>query len=216
MAMDDSPTVGATSQPQGASLNGAVGAAVSPADNLNVPVKAPAATPQDFQLLQQWHSQPRKMRIIHIGAGATGLCAAYKFERQLSNYELVCYDKNEEIGGTWLKNRYPGCACDVPAHIYTYTFEPYPDWKSYYAYSPDIHEYFMRFCERYQLRKYIKLEHEVLSATWREDQSQWEVQVAHDGKVFTDWCDVLVNGSGLLHKWRCEFISGNPRVQEIC
>lgn len=93
-----------------------------------------------FQLLQQWHSQPRNIRIIHIGAGATGLFTAYKMERNLTDYELVCYEKNDEVGGTWLKNRYPGCACDVPAHIYTYTFEPNPEWKSYYAYAPEIHQ----------------------------------------------------------------------------
>jgi len=157
-----------------------------------------------FELLQQWHSQPRKMRIIHVGAGATGLCAAFKMERQLTDYELVCYDRNSEVGGTWLVNRYPGCACDVPAHIYTYTFEPYAKWKSYYATSPDINDYFIEFCEKYNLRKYIKLKHTVLGAVWHEDKAQWEVQVEHNGETFTDWCDVLVNGSGLLHQWKCE------------
>ncbi|KAI1344236.1 cyclohexanone monooxygenase [Xylariaceae sp. FL0016] len=163
---------------------------------------------QGFELLPQWHSQPRKIRIIHVGAGATGLCAAFKMERQLEDYELVCYEKNDEIGGTWLENRYPGCACDVPAHIYTYTFEPKWDWKSYYAYSPEIHQYFMDFCEKYDLRKYIKLQHKVVSAVWHEDRGQWEVTVEHGGQTFTDWCDVLVNASGLLNKWRWPSIPG--------
>jgi cation diffusion facilitator CzcD-associated flavoprotein CzcO len=57
-------------------------------------------------LVDQWHSQPRKLRIIHIGAGATGLCAAYKMERHLEDYELVCYEKNDEIGGTWYESTY--------------------------------------------------------------------------------------------------------------
>ena len=169
-----------------------------------VPVSLPAAPSSSFQLLQQWHSQPRKLRIIHVGAGATGLCTAFKFERQLTDYELVCYEKNDEIGGTWLENRYPGCACDVPAHIYTYTFEPNPFWKSYYAGSPEIHDYFMHFCEKYQLRKYLKLKHRVLSAAWHEDKGQWAVEIEHDGNVFTDWCDILMNGSGLLNKYRCK------------
>jgi cation diffusion facilitator CzcD-associated flavoprotein CzcO len=55
-------------------------------------------------LVQQWHSQPRKLRIIHIGAGATGLCCAFKMERQLTDYELVCYEKNPSIGGTWYES----------------------------------------------------------------------------------------------------------------
>lgn len=55
-------------------------------------------------LVDQWHSQPRKLRILHVGAGATGLCTAYKMERQLEDYELVCYEKNDEIGGTWYES----------------------------------------------------------------------------------------------------------------
>lgn len=55
-------------------------------------------------LVNQWHSQPRKLRIIHVGAGATGLCTAFKMERQLTDYELVCYEKNDEIGGTWYES----------------------------------------------------------------------------------------------------------------
>lgn len=55
-------------------------------------------------LVNQWHSQPRTIRIIHVGAGATGLCAAYKMRKQLQNYELVCYEKNPSIGGTWLES----------------------------------------------------------------------------------------------------------------
>lgn len=60
-------------------------------------------------LLEQWHSQPMRLRIIHIGAGATGLCCAYKMERQLSNYELVCYEKNPEVGGTWYDSEFTLC-----------------------------------------------------------------------------------------------------------
>jgi len=55
-------------------------------------------------LVNQWHSQPRKIRIIHIGAGATGLLTAYKMRKQLQDYELVCYEKNDTIGGTWLES----------------------------------------------------------------------------------------------------------------
>lgn len=55
-------------------------------------------------LVNQWHSQPRTIRIIHIGAGATGLCTAYKMRNKLQNYDLVCYEKNDSIGGTWFES----------------------------------------------------------------------------------------------------------------
>jgi hypothetical protein len=209
MTLDSQPS-GASetlAQPPAASLNQREASTTLPPEKLRLSSQVGNAEASTFQLRQQWHSQPRKMRIIHVGAGATGLCAAYKFERQLANYELVCYEKNDEVGGTWLQNRYPGCACDVPAHIYTYTFEPNPFWKSYYAYSPEIQDYFVNFCEKYQLRKYIKVKHRVLSATWHEEKGQWAVEVEHDGQIFTDWCHVLVNGSGLLNKYRCKLAS---------
>lgn len=57
-------------------------------------------------LVNQWHSQPRKIRIIHIGAGATGLCTAYKMRNKLENYELVCYEKNDSVGGTWFESEF--------------------------------------------------------------------------------------------------------------
>lgn len=60
-------------------------------------------------LYQQWHSQPRTLRIIHVGAGATGLCTAYKMRNQLQDYELVCYEKNASIGGTWLESKLALC-----------------------------------------------------------------------------------------------------------
>ncbi|KAJ4212362.1 hypothetical protein NW759_011750 [Fusarium solani] len=210
MTLDSQPS-GASetlAQPPAASLNQREASTTLPPEKLRLSSQVGNAEASTFQLRQQWHSQPRKMRIIHVGAGATGLCAAYKFERQLANYELVCYEKNDEVGGTWLQNRYPGCACDVPAHIYTYTFEPNPFWKSYYAYSPEIQDYFVNFCEKYQLRKYIKVKHRVLSATWHEEKGQWAVEVEHNGQIFTDWCHVLVNGSGLLNKYRWPDIEG--------
>ncbi|PGH14607.1 hypothetical protein AJ79_02942 [Helicocarpus griseus UAMH5409] len=164
--------------------------------------------PQIPELLEQWHSQPMPIRIVHVGAGATGLCAAYKMERQLTNYELVCYEKNPDVGGTWYENRYPGCACDVPAHIYTYTFEPNPEWTSYYAYAPDILKYFKGFCEKYNLQKYVALNHKVLSARWLEEKGQYEVLVEHGDKTFKDYAHIFMNGSGLLNKWRWPDIDG--------
>ncbi|XP_014550140.1 hypothetical protein COCVIDRAFT_43224 [Bipolaris victoriae FI3] len=156
----------------------------------------------------QWHSQPRTIRIIHVGAGATGLCTAYKMRSQLQNYQLVCYEKNASIGGTWLENRYPGCACDVPAHVYTYSFLPNPKWSSYYAYSHEILEYFGKFYRDQNLGEFVKLNHRILGARWHEDKGQWEVEIEHQGKTFIDWCDILMNGSGLLNRWRWPDIKG--------
>ncbi|EXM21472.1 hypothetical protein RAB80_010040 [Fusarium oxysporum f. sp. vasinfectum] len=156
----------------------------------------------------QAHSKPRKLKIIHVGAGASGLLTAYKAERMLQNYELVCYDKNPVIGGTWYENRYPGCACDVPAHIYTYSFEPNTEWSCYYANSAEIYDYFLRFAKKYDLEKYAQLRTTVISATWDENEGKWAVKLSQDGKERMDYCEVLMNGSGVVNKAKWPDVPG--------
>ena len=78
--------------------------------------------------------------------------------------------RNPGIGGTWYENRYPGCACDVPAHAYTYPFEPNPNWSSFYAYAPEIRKYFENFADKYDLFPFVKLNSKVLTATWVEEK----------------------------------------------
>lgn len=62
----------------------------------------------------------RPLKVICIGAGFSGILNAYKIQKECQNVEFKIYEKNEDIGGTWLENRYPGCACDIPSHAYTY------------------------------------------------------------------------------------------------
>jgi hydroxyversicolorone monooxygenase len=64
----------------------------------------------------------RKIKVLTIGAGVSGILMAYQIQKQLQNIEHVIYEKNPDIGGTWLENKYPGCACDIPSHAYTYNF----------------------------------------------------------------------------------------------
>ena len=66
-----------------------------------------------YSIDPHWHSDPGELRVICVGAGATGLLMAYKMKKLFPKYELVVYDKNPCVAGTWYENRYPGCACDV-------------------------------------------------------------------------------------------------------
>lgn len=70
----------------------------------------------DFTISEAPIYAKRPIRVICVGAGATGLQLAYKAERLLENITFQIYDKNKDIGGTWLENRYPGCTCDIPSH----------------------------------------------------------------------------------------------------
>ncbi|KAF5316160.1 hypothetical protein D9619_006293 [Psilocybe cf. subviscida] len=152
----------------------------------------------------------RHLKVICIGAGASGLLLAYKLQRSFENFELVIYERNEAVSGTWYENKYPGCACDIPAHVYTWTFEPNPDWSSVYAGSDEIFQYFERFADKYNLRKYVKLQHLVSKAVWNAKAGNWDVEVidTKDGTIINDTCDILVNGTGVLNAWKWPDIPG--------
>ncbi|AEO67780.1 uncharacterized protein THITE_2050573 [Thermothielavioides terrestris NRRL 8126] len=139
----------------------------------------------------------RHMRVVCIGAGASGLYMAYKLKHYFTDFTLNIYEKNPQISGTWFENRYPGCACDVPAHNYTYSFEPKWDWSANYASSREIYTYFNDFADKYGLREHIHCEHEVVGARWDEDNTELQQR-----------CDFLINASGILNNWRWPAIPG--------
>jgi cation diffusion facilitator CzcD-associated flavoprotein CzcO len=152
---------------------------------------------------------PQPIRIIHVGMGASGLLAAHKARKFLTNYELVCYEKNEVIGGTWYENRYPGCACDIPAHTYTFPFESNPEWSGYYSYAPEIQEYMLKFYKKHNLEPFVVLNTKVVGAVWDEMKGIWDVELERtDGSKFSDTCNILINGSGTLTKWKWPEIPG--------
>jgi hypothetical protein len=112
----------------------------------------PEATPSgDYKVLKQYHSKPRKLRVACVGAGASGLCLAYKMEKMLTpgSWELTLYEKNSQFGGTWYENTYPGVACDIPAHDYNFTFDPKTDWSQFFASGAEIQQYFEGFAKRH-------------------------------------------------------------------
>ncbi|KAK4941427.1 hypothetical protein LTR10_018696 [Elasticomyces elasticus] len=155
------------------------------------------------------HSE-RKVKIICIGAGASGLLFAYKLQRNFRNYELTIYEKNEEVAGTWWENKYPGCACDVPSHNYTWSFEPKLDWSAVYAGSGEIFNYFDTFSRKHGLRRYCKTRQQVVKATWDSARGGYHVGV-HDLANNThheDYCDILINAGGILNAWRWPAIPG--------
>lgn len=73
----------------------------------------------------------RKIRIIDIGSGLFGINLAYWISVKCENFELTVFEKSSELGGVWNHNRYPGVACDVPSHVYQYSFAPNPDWPRF-------------------------------------------------------------------------------------
>jgi cation diffusion facilitator CzcD-associated flavoprotein CzcO len=152
---------------------------------------------------------PNKIKIIHVGCGASGILFTHKIRKWLDNYDLKIYEKNPIAGGTWYENRYPGCACDVPAHTYTFPFEANPEWSSFYSSAGEIQEYMLKLAKKWNVDEFTQYNTEILSATWDEAEGIWKVRIkAEDGSEFADTCNVLVNGSGVVNKWKWPAIEG--------
>ena len=116
--------------------------------------------------------RPRRLRIAIIGAGPGGLCMAIRL-KQAGFEDFVLLEKVQGVGGTWYHNRYPGCACDIEAHLYSYSFEIKHDWSRPYAPQPEILAYVEHCAEKYGVLPHCRFESGVRSAAWDEDRARW-------------------------------------------
>lgn len=109
---------------------------------------------------------------------------------------------------TW--RRYPGVACDIPSHLYTFTFDPNTEWSHYFAYGPEIQRYFEDFADRHNTHRYMKLNTKVVEARWDEERGHWDItlQDQKTGENWEDWAHVLINGTGILNSWKWPEIEG--------
>ncbi|KAF2172704.1 hypothetical protein M409DRAFT_16665 [Zasmidium cellare ATCC 36951] len=147
---------------------------------------------------------PRKLRVITIGAGFSGLLIAHKFQHRFPELrDLVdhtIFEARSDVGGTWLVNDYPGVQCDVPAHIYAFPFDPNPNWSRFYASGPEIEDHIKRTARKWNLDRDVKLNTKVVAAVWQEDQGQWKVTVEEvtSGAQREEICDILISSQGVL------------------
>ena len=133
--------------------------------------------------------------VLIIGSGFSGLCTAIKL-RQAGMNSFLLIEKSGDIGGTWYDNRYPGCACDIPSHLYSFSFELWPDWTRMYPGQQEIHDYLKRCVERYGLAPHIRLNTCLREAVWNEKESLWDARVGEGKRVRAR---VIVSGVGGLH-----------------
>jgi cation diffusion facilitator CzcD-associated flavoprotein CzcO len=145
--------------------------------------------------------------VLIVGAGFSGLCMAIKL-REAGMDSFLIIEKGEEIGGTWWYNRYPGCACDVPSHLYSFSFDRNPEWTRMYAEQPEILEYLRTAAKRHGVAARVRLKTPLREACWDERQGVWHA-VAGDG-VRID-ARVLVSGMGALHVPRYPELKGVER-----
>ncbi|KAF5005536.1 hypothetical protein FDECE_8029 [Fusarium decemcellulare] len=157
----------------------------------------------------------RPISVIVIGAGFSGIYCGVRIPERLRNVQLTIYEKNAGVGGTWYENRYPGCACDIPAHSYQYTFAPNPNWSQFYAPATEICEYLESVTRRYSVDRFIKTSHKVIDARWDEDRSKWRVTIENlsTGQIIMDEADIVISARGGLNEMSWPNIPGLNKMK---
>ncbi|OTB00442.1 hypothetical protein M426DRAFT_324306 [Hypoxylon sp. CI-4A] len=153
-----------------------------------------------FQLREGPIDRHRPIKVRVIGAGYSGIYLGVRIPQRLRNVDFTIYEKEESVGGTWWVNKYPGCACDIPAHSYQYTFNPNPNWSAFYAPQREIHEYLRGTAEKYGALRFVKLSHKVESCRWDDSRKKWILSVRRTdtNETFEDDADILVAARGIL------------------
>jgi cation diffusion facilitator CzcD-associated flavoprotein CzcO len=144
------------------------------------------------------------LRIGIVGAGFAGLCAAIRLQ-QAGFEEFEIFERASDVGGTWRDNTYPGCACDIPSNLYSFSFEPNPEWTRMYPQQGEIHAYLRRVVEKYGLARRIRYGKELTEARYDEAAAAWDLRFA-DGEVKR--VDIFIGATGPLSKPALPKIAG--------
>ncbi len=133
-------------------------------------------------------------RVAIVGAGAGGLGLAIRLA-QAGQHDFVLFEASDGVGGTWRSNTYPGAACDVPSHLYSYSFALKPNWTKTYANQPEILQYFEDCADRFGIRRHMRTHTRIVAARWDEEACRWHLRDA-EGGAYT--ADVVVSAIGMF------------------
>ncbi|MCQ4042253.1 flavin-containing monooxygenase [Streptantibioticus rubrisoli] len=140
-------------------------------------------------------------RVAVIGSGFGGLGAGVRLRRE-GVTDFVILERADAVGGTWRDNDYPGCACDVPSHLYSFSFAPNAAWPRTFSGQPHIRDYLERVTDTFGLRPHLRFNSEVLRARWNREAAHWELLTASGERT----ADVLISATGPL---------SDPKVPDI-
>ena len=135
----------------------------------------------------------RDLRVLVIGAGMAGILSVIRC-RQIGLPDVTVYEKADRLGGTWRENRYPGVACDVPSHLYSYSFAPNPEWTHRFSPGPEIQEYLEAVAAECDVDRDVRYGEEVTDLRW--DGRRWHLRTASG---IVDEGDVVIAATGVLH-----------------
>ena len=131
-----------------------------------------------------------------LGAGVSGLCMGIQLKRAgITSFAI--FEKSQDVGGTWLDNSYPGSGCDVPSHLYSFSFEPNPEWSRAFSPQPEIQRYLRHCAEKYRVLEQIRFGTEITGARFDEHAGVWRIRT-RAGEEIT--AKALVSGLGQLNR----------------
>ncbi len=185
------------------SLGENIPAAYAPMIRNELQLPPEAATPGG---LAESIAPPPGFTALIIGAGISGLCAAVQLAKANIPYTII--ERRKSLGGVWFENRYPGAACDVPSHLYSFSFAPF-DWSRYFAGSREIHRYLEQVADQFDIRRHIRFGVEVIEARYDEQGCSWQVDaVDGSGKPMIVGANILISGVGAFNKPRIPDVPG--------
>ncbi|KAM3529940.1 hypothetical protein MY4038_005157 [Beauveria bassiana] len=135
-----------------------------------------------------------------IGTGFSGIGLGATLKRWYNITDVVLFERESKLGGTWHINQYPGCACDVPSPLYSFSFEPNGDWKQLFNVQTDILDYLTNISEKYGLLSKMRFNSTVERCEWNEARARWRMDIRDNttGTVFYHECKFLFSGVGQL------------------
>ena len=153
---------------------------------------------------------PETTTVAIIGAGLAGIIAALAAADAGIDYEI--FDRNDEVGGTWLTTTYPGIGVDTPSAYYSLSRDVNPDWTSYYPQGAEYQAYLVSLAEKYGLRERVRFGTEVEALSWDEDRRQWRIEsVDRGGNRGVSHARVVITAAGYLNRPRWPEVSGRER-----
>src|SRR6056300_399894 len=164
-----------------------------------------------YDLNQQPAKVNSSMEVLIIGAGMSGILAAIKLAEAGIKYKI--YEKNNNLGGTWYENKYPGSRVDIANHFYSYSFEENYQWSEHFSRQPELLDYFKKCFHKYDIQKNTYFETQVTDMKFDELNQEWSVNSICHGEKKTESISIVISCVGQLNQPKVPEINGLKKFQ---